>query len=123
MRKRINPRGLKKKEDNAQEKSNEEKVVRPRFVKIKIDDILEDLTQRIINEYGAEWNDVKCITKVDGITFEIPGLDDNLCNEVMPPGHGIRDDGGCRSTGGGCICGEDKLHVGPHVCKRCEGEW
>lgn len=122
MRKTRNPRGIKKKVGvgDAREKSNEEKVIRPRFVKIKIDDIMEDLTQRVINEHGVEWGDVKCITKVDGITFEIPGLDDKLCNEVLHP---YDCDSGCGSSGGGCLCGENRSHTGPHICKRCGEEW
>lgn len=90
-----------------------------RFVKIDVDDIMEELIQRIINEYGVEWNDVNYIGKIKKLVFELPALDDSLCNEV----HHASDGDGCGSTGGGCLCGLDKGHKGNHECKRCGADW
>lgn len=95
-----------------------------RHIKIPISDVMDDLVQRIMNQYGVERSDVKCITKTECITFEIPGLDDELCNEVMV---GMWNSGemidGCGSTTGGCICLLPKGHGNYHVCKRCGEEW
>lgn len=91
-----------------------------RIVKIDINDIMDELTQKIVNEYGAEWNDVRYIGKIKKLVFALPTLDDTLCNEVMPA---ISEDDACGSTGGGCLCGLDKGHKGLHECNRCGEEW
>lgn len=95
-----------------------------RHVKIPISDIMDDLVQRIMNQYGLERGDIKCITKMEYITFEIPELDDELCNEVMS---GVANNGevidGCGSTAGGCICQLPKGHGNRHICVRCGEEW
>lgn len=94
-----------------------------RKVEIDIDDIMDNLVQQIMNEYGVEWDEVSYVGKAKKLIFELPVLDENLCNEVMPPSSDIRIDGGCGSTGGGCMCGEDSGHKGIHKCKRCGEEW
>lgn len=102
---------------------NKQKI--ERHVKIPISDIMDHLVQRIMNQYGVERCDVKCITNIEYITFEIPGLDDELCNEVMPPIMGDYDYviDGCGDTAAGCICLLPKGHRGMHVCERCGEEW
>lgn len=113
-------------EKTKKQKKDEEKIGQPRRVKIKIGDIRDHLIQRIINQYGVEWNDVKCLTKERNIVFEIPGLDDTLCNDIMPAitmGDHSEVIDGCGSTTGGCLCGKKKGHKGYHKCKRCGQEW
>lgn len=90
-----------------------------RFVKIDVDDIMEELIQKIINEHGVKRDEVRYIGKIKKLVFELPALDDSLCNEVMP----ASDDDECGSTGGGCLCGLDKGHKGNHNCKRCGTDW
>lgn len=96
-----------------------------RHVKIPISDIMDSLTQRVANHYGVEQKDVKCITKIEYITFEIPGLNDEICNEVMPPIMGDHDEviDGCGSTAGACMCGLPKGHGKHHICVNCGEEW
>lgn len=95
-------------------------VVKSRVVKVCISDMMEDLVQRVMNEYGVEYSEVKCITKMKNILFEIPVLDDTLCNNVMSA---ISEDDACGSTKGGCLCGLEKGHEGHCICKRCGEEW
>jgi hypothetical protein len=90
-----------------------------RTVKINIDDIMDELIQKIINDYGVEWDEVRYIGKIKELEFDLPALDDSLCNEVRI----ATDDDGCGGTGGGCICGLDKGHKEDHECKRCGEEW
>lgn len=90
-----------------------------RIVKMDVGDIMDGLILKIINEYGVEWDEVRYIGKIKKLVFELPALDDSLCNEVMV----ATNDDGCGSTGGGCICGLDKGHKGEHQCKRCGEEW
>ena len=95
-----------------------------RHVKIPISDIMDHLIQRIMNQYGVERSDVKCITKIEYITFEIPALDDELCNEVMPAGMlGDQAIDGCGNTTGGCKCLLPKGHGKRHICANCGEEW
>ena len=59
------------------------------------------------------------------ITFELPALNDELCNEVR---QAMESDGeevidGCGCTTGGCICRLPKGHEDPHICERCGEEW
>lgn len=89
-----------------------------RKVEIDIDDIMDELVQKILNEYGVDWGEIKYVGNTKKLIFELPALDENLCNEVRKD-----DEGDCGSTGGGCMCGEDKGHKGPHECKRCGEEW
>lgn len=98
----------------------EEKEHGNRFVKIDVDDIMEELIQKIINEHGVESDEVRYIGKIKKLVFELPTLDDSLCNEVMPATSGGDS---CGSTGGGCLCGLDKGHRGFHECKRCGEKW
>ena len=90
-----------------------------RIVKINIDDIMDELIQKIINDYGVELDEVRYIGKIKELEFDLPVLDNSLCNEVMI----ATDDDGCGSTGGGCICGLYKGHNEDHQCKRCGEEW
>jgi hypothetical protein len=99
--------------------NKEENKQGTRTVKIDIDDIMDELTKKIIDEYGVEWNEVRYIGQIKELEFDLPALDNTLCNEVMP----TTDDDGCGDTGGGCICGLDKGHTGEHQCKRCGEEW
>lgn len=95
-----------------------------RRIEIPISDIMDDLVQRIMNQYGVERSDVRCLTKVECITFEIPALDEDLCNEVlvgMVNGDNFVD--GCGGTAGGCICSLPKGHGNCHMCERCGEEW
>ena len=80
---------------------------------------MDELIQKIIDEHGVEWDEVRYIGKIKELEFDLPALDDTLCNEIMP----ATDNDGCGSTGGGCICGLDKGHKGEHQCKRCGAEW
>jgi hypothetical protein len=89
-----------------------------RTIKIDIDDIMDELTQKIVDEYAVEWDEVRYIGKIKELEFDLPALDDTLCNEVVS----ATDDDEC-GTGGGCICGLDKGHKGEHQCKRCSAEW
>lgn len=95
-----------------------------RHVKIPISDIADVFVQRIMNQYGVEKSDVRCISAIEYITFEIPALDDKLCNEVMP-GMGIGGEviDGCGITTGGCICRLPKGHGSRHICEKCGEEW
>ncbi len=90
-----------------------------RMVKIDVDDIMDELVQKIINDHGVERDDVRYIGKIKKLVFELPALDDTLCNEVMI----ATDEDGCGDTGGGCMCGLDNGHKGEHQCKRCGEEW
>lgn len=90
-----------------------------RTVKINVDDIMDELVQKIINDYGVEWDEVHYIGKIKELEFNLPMLDDSLCNEVNI----ATDEDSCGSTGGGCICGLDKGHKEDHKCKRCGEEW
>ncbi len=96
------------------------KMGKARIVRISIHDIMGDLIQRVMNEYGVEHNEVKCRTKMKNILFDIPALDDNLCNKVMPS---FSEDDCCGSTRGGCLCGLEKGHKGHCICKRCGEEF
>jgi hypothetical protein len=98
---------------------NINKGSKARNVEIDIEDIKDELVQRIMNEYGVEWDEVTYVGNIKKLIFELPALDENLCNEVNPS----TEEGGCGSTGGGCMCGEDKGHKGLHECKRCGEEW
>ena len=98
----------------------EENIHGNRMVKIDVEDIMDELIKKIINEYGVEQDDVRYIGKIKKLVFELPALDDTLCNEVMPA---ISEEDACRSTGGGCLCGLDNGHKGLHECKRCGEEW
>jgi hypothetical protein len=95
-----------------------------RHVKIPIRDIEDVFVQRIMNQYCVGRNDVRCISAIEYITFEIPALDDELCNEVMA---GLGNDGevidGCGVTTGGCICRLPKGHESCHICEKCGEEW
>lgn len=97
----------------------EEEVLGHRIVKIDVEDIMDELVQKIINDHGVERDDVRYIGKIKKLVFELPALDDSLCNDVMI----ATDDEGCGDTGGGCMCGLDKGHKGDHKCKRCGEEW
>lgn len=90
-----------------------------RIVKIDIDDIMENLIQKIVDEYGVEWDEVNYEGKIKELEFSLPALNNSLCNEVRVASY----EDGCGSTGGGCICGLDKKHEGDHECKRCGEEW
>lgn len=96
-----------------------------RHVKIPISDIMGNLIQRIINQYGVDGSDIKCITDIEYITFELPALDDELCNEVMPAttGENGKVVDGCGITAGGCICVLPKGHGNRHICENCGEEW
>lgn len=96
------------------------KTENTRKVKIPIDDIMENLIQMVMNQYGVEYDEVKCAAKIKNIIFEIPVLDDALCNEVMPA---FSEDDCCASTRGGCLCGLGKGHEGLCICKRCGEEF
>lgn len=98
----------------------EENMQCNRMVKIDVEDIMDELVQKIINDYGVEWDDVRYIGKIKKLVFELPALDDSLCNEVLIA---TGDDDSCGSTGGGCICGLYNGHKGKHRCKRCGEEW
>ena len=97
----------------------EENMQCNRMVKIDVGDIMDELVQKIIDDYGVEWDDVRYIGKIKKLVFELPALDDALCNEVMI----ATDDDSCGDTGGGCMCGLDKGHKEEHQCKRCGEEW
>lgn len=96
-----------------------------RHVKIPISDIMDDLIQRIMNQYGVDRSNIKCITDIEWITFELPALDDELCNEVKPATIGENGESvdGCGSTAGGCICLLPKGHENYHICENCGEEW
>lgn len=96
-----------------------------RLVKIPISDIMDDLAQRIMNQYGVGRSDIRCITDIEFITFEIPELDDEFCNEVMPAIIGELGEvvDGCGGTGGACICLCPKGHGNRHICEKCGEEW
>ncbi len=98
----------------------EEEMLGHRIVKIDVGDIMDELVQKIVDEHGVESDDVRYIGKIKKLVFELPALDDALCNEVMPA---MSEDDGCGSTGGGCLCGLGKGHKGFHKCKRCGEEW
>ena len=100
--------------------NKEDNMYGNRMVKIDVEDIMEGLIRKIVNEYGVEWDDVRYIGKIKKLVFELPALDDILCNEVLPT---FSEEDGCGSTGGGCLCGLDKGHKGLHECKRCGEEW
>src|SRR3990167_9568287 len=83
-----------------------------RIVKINIDDIMDELIQKIINDYGVEWDEVRYTGKIKELEFDLPVLDKTLCNEVNI----ATDEYSCGGTGGGCMCGLDKGHKGEHQC-------
>ena len=94
-------------------------------MRVPISDIEDIFVQRIMNHYGVERSDIKCITDIEYITFEIPALEDEFCNEVLPATVEDNDEviNGCGGTGGGCICLLPKGHGSCHVCAKCEEEW
>lgn len=96
-----------------------------RHVKIPISDIMDDLVQRVMNQYGVERSDVKCLTKIEYIIFEIPGLKDELCNEVLSAEIGENGEviDWCGSSAGACICSLPKGHGNHHICEKCGEEW
>jgi hypothetical protein len=96
-----------------------------RHVEIPISDIVDEFAQRIMNHYGVKRSDVKCISAIEYITFEIPGLNDELCNEVMSANVGEHGEvvDGCGGTGGGCICLLPRGHGNRHICEKCGEEW
>ena len=100
--------------------NKEENIHGNRMVKIDVNDIMDELIQRVINEYGVEWNDVRYIGKIKKLVFELPALDDTLCNEILPASS---EEDGCGVTKGGCLCGLDNGHKDLHECKRCGEEW
>lgn len=100
--------------------NREEEMLGHRIVKIDVEDIMDELVKKIIDEHGVESDEVRYIGKIKKLVFELPALDDALCNEVMPA---TSEEDGCGSTGGGCLCGLDKGHKGYHQCKRCGEGW
>ena len=100
--------------------NREEEMLGHRIVKIDVEDIMDELVKKIVDEHGVESDEVRYIGKIKKLVFELPVLDDALCNEVMPA---MSEDDSCGSTGGGCLCGLDKGHKGYHQCKRCGEGW
>lgn len=117
--------GKKKKDEKKKEtdkmKDMKKKEVEREDVYVDINDILEVAKTVIMERYGGiSFSEIVYAGDVDKLKFTIPNRNrEGKCNEILPPD----EEGGCGTTGGSCVCGEDEGHEGNHKCELCGEEW
>lgn len=106
------------KKETAKKNKKEEKR---EIVYIDINDIMERAKEEIMSTHGGiDYSEIKYEGYIDKLKFSIPKKSrKGKCQEICFPD----EEGGCGSTGGSCLCGENEDHEGDHICEECGHNW